>query len=155
MELTDQQWRLIQPLLPKPQRISPGRPPLDRRLILRGILWKLSTASPWYDLPQSGITPPDMLPTNFPAWQTCYHYYRQWQRSGLIDEIHRLLYQDLCQRGGFDLYRAIQDGSLSLTLRDSGWVVSLPPDLEDTWQRQTAQLLVQYLLKKIKNKLGP
>ena len=155
MELTDQQWRLIQPLLPEPRRTSRGRPPLDRRLILGRILWKLSTASPWYDLPQSGNTPADMLPANFPSWQTCYHYYRQWNRSGLMDEIHRLLYQDLYQRGGFDLFHAIQEGRLSLIPHGSDWIIQLPPELQDTWQRQTALLLVQYLIKKTKSKLAP
>jgi transposase len=155
MELTDQQWSLIQPLLPKPQRTSRGRPPLDRRLILGGILWKLSTGSPWYDLPRFNSAPTNVLSINFPSWQTCYHYYRQWQRSGLIDEIHRLLYQDLHQRGGFDLYRAIQDGRLSLIPCGSGWIVKLPTELQDTWQRQTALLLVQYFIKKAKSKFVP
>ena len=147
MELTDHQWRLIQPVIPPPRRSARGRPPFDRRDILQGILWKLSTASPWYDLPD-----------RYPAWQTCYHYFRQWRRQGIIDEIHRLLYQDLRKRGGFDLFQNIQNGSLPLVQRGSRWFLDLPPDLQDSWQYQSAQLLFQYLITraiKSRQKLAP
>ncbi len=139
MELTDHQWRIIQPLIPPPRRISRGRPPLDRRLVLQGVLWKLSTASPWYSLPD-----------RYPAWQTCYHYYRQWRRQGLIEQIHRRLYQDLRQRSGLDLFPLIRNGSLPLVRRGSRWFVDLPPEIQNSWQSQTAQLLVQYLIARAK-----
>jgi transposase len=129
MELTDHQWHLIQHLIPPPRRISRGRPPLDRRTVLQGVLWKLSTASPRYNLPD-----------RYPGWGTCYHYYRQW---GLIDQIHRRLYQDLRQRGGLDLFRLIRNGSLPLVRRGSRWFLDLPPELQNSWQSQTAQLLLQ------------
>jgi hypothetical protein len=57
MNLTDEQWRLIEPILPPPSPSDRGRPPLDRRAVLNGILWKFRTDYPWYDMP------PDYPPT--------------------------------------------------------------------------------------------
>ena len=53
-ELTDEQWTLVEPLLPrKKQRKSPaGRKPVDRRTLLNGVFWILHTGAPWRDLPE-------------------------------------------------------------------------------------------------------
>ena len=40
-ELTDEQWAVIEPLLPKPKP-GPGRPPADPRKTLNGILYVLA-----------------------------------------------------------------------------------------------------------------
>ncbi len=50
-ELTDQQWRRLEPLLP-PEQPRTGRPNHDHRTILDGILWVLRTGAPWRDLPE-------------------------------------------------------------------------------------------------------
>ncbi len=44
MDLTNEQWRAVQSLLPPPNH-GRGRPPVDSRLLLNGILWKIRTAS--------------------------------------------------------------------------------------------------------------
>ncbi len=48
-DLTDERWARIEPLLPPPKR--KGRRPADRRKMLNGILWILSTGAGWRDLP--------------------------------------------------------------------------------------------------------
>src|SRR5919206_2836936 len=50
-DLTDAQWRRLQPLLP-PERPRTGRPNHNHRTILNGILWVLRTGAPWRDLPE-------------------------------------------------------------------------------------------------------
>ena len=142
MDLTEQQWRLVRPVFPAPRQSGRGRPPSNLHLILNGVLWKLRTASPWYDLPEC-----------YPAWQTCYQYYRRWNNHGLIDEIHRLLYLDLRQRGGLDLFQSFQEGTLPLVRQGSHYHIRLPPELQDSWQDQTAQLLIQYLIVQAKNRM--
>ena len=142
MDLTEQQWCLVRPVFPAPRQSGRGRPPSNLRLILNGVLWKLRTASPWYDLPD-----------RYPAWQTCYQYYRRWNNHGLLDEIHRLLYLDLRQRGGLDLFQSFQEGTLPLVRQGSRYHLRLPPELQDSWQDQTAQLLIQYLIVLAKNRM--
>ena len=50
--INDEQWKLLKPLLPEP-KVSPkgGRPPIDNRKVLEGILWVLRTGAKWQDLP--------------------------------------------------------------------------------------------------------
>jgi transposase len=53
MDLTDDQWLIIQPLIPDPTRRpdGKGRPWKDARDVMNGILWILRTGAPWYDMP--------------------------------------------------------------------------------------------------------
>ncbi|MFQ6048498.1 MAG: transposase [Phycisphaerae bacterium] len=48
--LTDEQWALIEPLLPL-QR-GGGRPCRDHRVMLKAWFWMLKAGSPWRDLPE-------------------------------------------------------------------------------------------------------
>jgi transposase len=50
-ELTDEEWARIQSLLP-PERGHWGRPRLDNRNIVNGMVWILRTGAPWRDLPE-------------------------------------------------------------------------------------------------------
>ena len=48
-DLTDFEWRVIEPLLPNKPR---GVPRVDDRRVLNGILWVLRSGAPWCDLPE-------------------------------------------------------------------------------------------------------
>jgi transposase len=74
-ELTEEQWERLAPLLP-PQKPNVGRPNLDHREILNGILWRLKTGAPWRDLPE-----------RYGKWQTVYSRFRRWQRQGIWDRV--------------------------------------------------------------------
>ena len=50
-ELTDEQWERIQGLLPA-QKPQTGRPSIDHRQIINGIIWVLKSGAPWRDLPE-------------------------------------------------------------------------------------------------------
>ena len=51
--LRDKLWDLIGPLIPPhPPGPKGGRPPLDDRKVLTGIIFILKTGLPWEDLPQ-------------------------------------------------------------------------------------------------------
>lgn len=74
-DLTDAQWAIVEPLIPKPS--TQGRPPrLERRTIVNAILYVLRSGCPWR-----------LLPLDFPAWQTVYDSFRQWQRAGVWDQM--------------------------------------------------------------------
>jgi transposase len=54
MDLTDEQWEVLEPLILDPARRPDGRgrPWRDSRDVLNGILWVLRTGAPWHDLPE-------------------------------------------------------------------------------------------------------
>ena len=89
-ELMDEQWALIEPLLP-PSRACTGRPPRDRRTLLNGLFWILHTGAPWRDLPE-----------RFGPWQTVYHHFAKWRREGVFAEIIEALQITLDNRGLID-----------------------------------------------------
>jgi hypothetical protein len=74
-ELSAAEWERIVPLLP-PQKPDVGRPRLDHRTILGGILWVLRTAAPWRE-----------MPAQFGKWNTAYVRYRLWCKQGLWQRI--------------------------------------------------------------------
>ena len=83
VRLTPQQWRIVQPLLPpQPPPTSRGRPSADYRSVVEAILWKLTNNRPWYD-----------LPAGCPSYSTCYRYYHQWKRDGLLARLLAALAQ--------------------------------------------------------------
>jgi transposase len=50
-ELSGQEWERLQPLLP-PEKPERGRPNVDHRRIINGMLWRERTGAPWRDLPE-------------------------------------------------------------------------------------------------------
>ena len=54
MDLTDEQWEVLEPLILDHFRRTGGRgrPWRDSRDVLNGILWVLRTGAPWHELPE-------------------------------------------------------------------------------------------------------
>ena len=77
-KLTDAQWNKIAAIFPKRKKM--GRPPVDNRKIVNGILWILKTGSPWRELKES-----------YGPWQTVYDRFYKWSRAGLWSRILRQL----------------------------------------------------------------
>ena len=77
-DVTDAQWRRIEPLLPAPtwQPNGPGRPPRDRRQIVNGLLYLTKTGCPWA-----------LLPPCFGPWKTVYDYFRRWSLQGVWPQV--------------------------------------------------------------------
>jgi transposase len=92
-ELTPDQWRHLQPLLAQlaPQRPKTGRPNVEHRRILNGILWKLKTGAPWRDLPE-----------RYGPWSTVYSRFWRWQRAGLWDRLFAAVQQQADAAGRLD-----------------------------------------------------
>ncbi|MFD8707695.1 transposase [Kitasatospora sp. NPDC059648] len=47
-DLSDEQWAVLEPLLPTG---SVGRPSRSRRRLIDGIRWRVRTGAPWRDVP--------------------------------------------------------------------------------------------------------
>lgn len=77
-DMTNEQWQLLRPLLPKASRC--GRPPIDRRDILDAILYVVRTGCQWRQ-----------LPIDFPKWKSVYTVFWRWRKSGLWQQLHDTL----------------------------------------------------------------
>jgi transposase len=103
-DLSDDQWKVLARLIPKPKRRSDGRgrPWKSRRSVLNGILWVLRTGAPWAD-------PPEV----YPSFQTCHRRFQQWMRSGVMKGILEALALDLKLSGSIDVREAFIDASFA------------------------------------------
>ena len=100
--LTDEQWALVEPLIPKPRkrRTSAGRPAKEPRLMLDGIFWILATGAPWRDLPE-----------RFGPWQTVYDHFGKWRKAGVFTAIIETLQVKLDDKGLIDWELWCVDGA--------------------------------------------
>ena len=76
-DLTDAAWALVLPLLP-PARTGGRRRTTDLRAVLDAIFYLLRTGCQWR-----------LLPLDFPAWGTVYHYFRTWKNNGVWTCVQR------------------------------------------------------------------
>jgi len=98
-ELTDEQWELVEPLIPK-GKAKTGRKRKDPRLMLNGIMWVLSTGAPWRDLPE-----------RFGSCKTVHRHFSQWRQSGVFAKIIDALQIKLDQKGLIDWELWCVDGA--------------------------------------------
>ncbi len=146
-ELSDEQWKVIAPLLPK-GRLKPGgrgRPRQDDRSIFNGILWILRSGARWQDLPE-----------RFPSYQTCHRRFQQWVRSGVIRHLLEALARDLHERGGFDLSECYIDATFMIAKKGaSGSEKPSGARVQSSWQWQTALVFLSpftlHLLRRMKS----
>jgi transposase len=69
-DLTDAQWEILEPLLPRGKK--PGRPrKYARRQLIDGIRWRVRAGVPWRDVPD-----------RYGPWPSAYGLFRRWQRDG-------------------------------------------------------------------------
>jgi transposase len=101
MDLTETQWRLIEPLLEVPPQ-GRGRPWRAAREVVNGIMWVMRTGAPWADLPD-----------RYPPYQTCHRRFQAWCKQGSFQAALRTLAQDLEQRGGIDMSECYIDGTFA------------------------------------------
>ena len=72
-ELTDSEWKAIEPCLPNKPR---GVPRVNDRRVLNGIFWVLRSGARWADLPER-YGPPT----------TIYNRFNRWRKAGVWDRL--------------------------------------------------------------------
>ena len=72
-ELTDREWKAIEPHLPNKPR---GVPRVDDRRVLNGIFWVLRSGAPWADLPE-----------RYGPRTTVYNRFNRWRKAGVWDRL--------------------------------------------------------------------
>ncbi|MFF9344908.1 IS5 family transposase [Streptomyces sp. NPDC014773] len=87
-ELSDAEWDLIRPLLPRPVL---GRPRLDDRMVLNGIVWKFRTGVPWRDVPE-----------RYGPWTSLHTRFRRWAADGTFDRMLRAVQAKADAAGDID-----------------------------------------------------
>ena len=89
-DLTDEQWAVLEPMLPAAKKR--GRPrSVDLREVINGMLYLNRTGCQWRALPH-----------DLPPWPTVHDYYRRFRREGLWERINDQLVGSLRQRAGAD-----------------------------------------------------
>jgi len=99
-DLTDQEWQQIKSLLPPKKPVGKLRE-VDLREVLNAIFYRADNGTKWRN-----------LPSDFPAWQTVYGYFRLWVRLGVWEQINAALVQQVRVREG-------REPQPSLTIIDS------------------------------------
>jgi transposase len=100
--VSDELWAVVQPLLPR-HKAKPGkrgRPPVDDRACLTGIVFVLQSGIPWWMLPQemgcgSGVT--------------CWRRLQLWQRRGVWKRLLHAILDRLGREGRIDWSKVIVD----------------------------------------------
>lgn len=96
--LTDDQWALIAPLMPRAH--GAGHPWREHRPLFDAILWVLHTGAPWRD-----------LPPEFGPWETAFYRFNRWRREGLLDRLAHRLQLQLDRNGQIDWSQGALDGT--------------------------------------------
>lgn len=79
-DLSDEEWRLVEPLLPKPGK---GKQRVDDRRVANGIFYVLRTGAPWRDLPE-----------RYGPYTTVYNRFNRWSKRGIWLKV----FEELAQR---------------------------------------------------------
>lgn len=100
--VSDRLWETVRPLLPsEPPKPRGGRPRLDDRAVLSGIVYVLKTGIPWR-----------MLPEEFGcSGATCWRRLRDWQKAGVWGGLLKALRDLLGQRDDVDWSRGALDSA--------------------------------------------
>jgi putative transposase len=89
-DLTDAQWRLLEPILGRGGSRGP-QPALDRRHIVNAVLYQAKTGCQWR-----------MLPAEFGAWNTIWKTRSRWRDRGVWQRILDLLRRRIRVAAGRD-----------------------------------------------------
>jgi transposase len=113
-ELTDKQWERLEPLLP-PQKPRTGRPNLDHRQVINGILWILRTGAPWRDLPE-----------RYGKWSTVASRFYRWRKNGIWKRLLAQLQAEGDAQGELDWEVHFVDGSIVRAHQHAAGAKKLP-----------------------------
>lgn len=89
-ELSDAEWKIVAD--PFTAHWRTGRPRVDDRLMLNGVLWVLCSGATWRDMPE-----------RFGPWSTVYQRFRDWRNQGTFNKMLRRLHLKLNAQGLIDL----------------------------------------------------
>ena len=101
--VSDDLWERVEPLLPKyrPTRAG-GRPRLDRRQVLDGILYVLRTGCQW-----------KAAPAEFGSPSTLHRYFQEWTKKGVFFRLWKEALREYDALEGIDWGWQSLDGAMT------------------------------------------
>jgi len=100
--LSNEQWVLIEPLLPKePEKQTRGYPHAPWKKICNSIFWILITGSRWCDLPKG---------KQWGARTTSHRWLGVWQEDGTLEKMLKALLESANLAGLLNWERLASDG---------------------------------------------
>jgi putative transposase len=79
-DVTDEEWALLEPLIP-PAKPGGRKREVDIREVFNGVMFVLSTGCQWR-----------YIPKDLPPKSSVYRYFCDWAYDGVLDRIHHTLY---------------------------------------------------------------
>jgi transposase len=79
-DVSDEEWAVIEPLIP-PGKSGGGKRRVNMREVVNGLMYVLSTGCQWRAIPK-----------DLPPRSTIYDYFDLWTWEGTLDRIHHALY---------------------------------------------------------------
>ena len=80
-DLTDEEWRVVEPLIP-PGKTGGGKRTVIMREVVNGLMYILSTGCQWRAIPK-----------DLPPKSSVHDYFDLWTYDGTLERIHDALYQ--------------------------------------------------------------
>jgi putative transposase len=81
-QLDERQWGRVRAILEAER--GRGRPPLNDRRFIEGVLWWRRTGVPWRDLPDA-----------FGPWKTVFNRFDRWSKNGKWSRLLKALQTDI------------------------------------------------------------
>lgn len=144
--LTDAMWNQISRFFPdEPPGKQGGRPRVENRACMEGILWVLQTGARWGDMPNV-----------YPSPATCWRRLQEWEKSGAWIKAWRSILGEMDAQGLLDLRESFLDASFSPAKRGARqWVLlERAKEPSGSWY-QTVAALQSELLSRVQAQQNP
>ena len=79
-DLTNEEWAVVEPLIP-PGKLGGNKRTVDIREVVNGLMYILGTGCQWRDIPR-----------DLPPKSTIHDYFRRWDQDGTLVRMHHELY---------------------------------------------------------------
>lgn len=87
-DVTEEEWQLVEPLIPPAKRGGRKRT-VDIRAVLNAVMYILSSGCQWRALPK-----------DLPPRSTAFGYFDRWIYDGTLERIHQRLYEQCRAQAG-------------------------------------------------------
>ena len=89
-DLTDDEWGLVEPLIP-PGKTGGGKRTVIMREVVNGLMYILSTGCQWRAIPK-----------DLPPKSSVYDYFDLWSWDGTLDRMHETFYAECRERASHE-----------------------------------------------------